>query len=63
MLLSFPGRPPLAAAAGILLTPVLYAIFPALTTRMLPLLCVVPVVTLGWLLGPVQARGGESSDP
>ncbi len=40
-----------AALAGLLLTPLLYAIFPALTTRMLPVLAAVPVLTLGWLLG------------
>lgn len=54
------GRPGLAlipaAAAGLLLTPLLYAIFPALTTRMLPVLTVVPMLTLGWLLGPMAAR-------
>jgi hypothetical protein len=44
-----------AVVAGLLVTPVLYAIFPALTTRMLPILTVVPVLTLAWLLGPTAA--------
>lgn len=59
------GRPGLAvipaAASGILLTPVLYAIFPALTTRLLPVLAVVPVLTLGWLLGPLMPSRSSGS--
>ncbi|MDP2315250.1 MAG: M28 family peptidase [Pseudomonadota bacterium] len=42
-----------ALLAGLVVTPVLCAIYPALTTGMLPILTVVPVLLLGWLLGPV----------
>ncbi|MES2642239.1 MAG: M28 family peptidase [Myxococcota bacterium] len=53
------GRPGLAVIpavlAGLLVTPVLYAIYPALTTRMLPILAVVPVLMLAWMLGPTAA--------
>lgn len=42
-----------AFVAGMLVTPVLYAIYPALTTRTLPVLSVVPLLLAGWALGPV----------
>lgn len=45
-----------ALLAGLVVTPVLCAIFPALTMRMLPILAVVPVLTLGWLFGPVPPK-------
>ncbi len=48
------GRPGLAlvpaALAGVVLAPFLHAIFPALTTRLTPILCVVPALVLAWLV-------------
>ena len=66
MLVEDDGRPRLAlvpaALAGLLLAPVLYALFPALTTRMTPVLCTVPVLLLGWLVapGPTTASAGAA---
>jgi len=48
------GRPGLAVPpaflAGVLCAPVLHALFPALTTRMMPVLCVVPALLLAWFV-------------
>lgn len=45
-----------AALAGLVVGPVLCAIYPALTTRMLPVLCVVPVILLGWIADAPRGR-------
>jgi hypothetical protein len=44
--------------AAALLAPFLYAAFPALTTRMLPILCVLPVLLLGWALPGARPPAG-----
>jgi Peptidase family M28 len=41
--------------AGLILGPLVLALGPALTTRMLPVLCVAPILLLGWL-GPLASR-------
>ncbi len=45
-----------ALAAGLLLGPVGVAIYPALTTRLLPVLLVLPVLLLPWMAAPLATR-------
>jgi hypothetical protein len=47
-----------AFAAGLVVAPVLQAIYPALTSRAAPVLAVVPLLLLGWL-----APGARRDDP
>lgn len=49
-----------AFLAGLLLGPLYSAIYPALTTRMLPVLVVLPVLTLGWLFTRPAAKPAET---
>lgn len=48
---------PAAFAAGLFLGPFFHGVYPALTTRMLPALAVLPVLLLGWL-PPAPPREG-----
>lgn len=50
----WPGVALAGFAAAALLTPVVYAIFPALTSRMLPVLAVLPVVLFAWVPGVLR---------
>lgn len=49
-----------AFIAGLCLGPLYSAIYPALTTRMLPVLAVLPVLTLGWLFTRPAAKPAET---
>lgn len=48
-----------AFVAGLLLGPLCSAIYPALTTRMLPVLAVLPFLTLGWLFTKPAAKPAQ----
>ncbi len=51
-----------ALVAGMLLGPLVFALPVALTSRLLPVLAVLPVVLLGWVVGGVEpARGDEAA--
>lgn len=45
-----------ALLAALLLTPLYVAIFPALTSRLTPVLAVLPVLTLGWIFTRLAAK-------
>ncbi|GDX81779.1 hypothetical protein LBMAG42_35900 [Deltaproteobacteria bacterium] len=51
-----------AFVAGLLLGPLYSAIYPALTTRMLPVLAMLPFFTLGWLFTKPAAKPADTQE-